>query len=298
MFISSSMTPTFFPFTSLSVSFRKRKWTTFHASCFTVSHRFTVANKTSNIINRCRFHVKLTSQVTGRRRNIELPITFLLLVMGAPDLDERNFEKENVNRDRDHKKNRASYAKGKASAKTATKANTFPTATYDSTSTTDTGLCKMIDGTVVDNQVKIETKEKENRVDSEPVANWLDTVIDKTINEVVDAVDEEFVKEVFEIASKASAFVLKSVLHAIHNLDEALIGHLEDESDESDDEESDTDESRNGEYKYENDKNIKEVKEMRVAKTGKSKSNKMTSFVKLRRVVSGGAKQFSAKGIK
>lgn len=272
-------------------------------SCFTVSHRFAVANKTSLIINRCRFHVKLTTYIPSYSKSPDAAKHYLF-VMGAPDLDERKFEKENANRnwDRDHKKNSASYAKGKAgkaSAKTAaTKAITFPTATYDSTSTPDTGICKMIDGNVVENQVKIETKEKENRVDSEPVAYWLGTVVDNTINEVVDAVDKEFVQEVFEIASEASAFVLKSVLRAIHNLDEALIGYLEDESDEYDDEESDTDGSRNEEYKYENDKNIKEVKKMRVAKTGKSKSNKMTSFVKLRRVVSGGAKQFSAKGIK
>jgi hypothetical protein len=171
----------------------------------------------------------------------------------------------------------------------------------------------------IDNDTK-KKKEKENGKDVGSTS-WFDTALDKAVNDVVGAVDEEFVEDMLGIANQAAVVVLKSVRNAIHNIDDVLSGCLEeDEDDEESNKAGNDEEFEDDEEEVEEDEDDDDDDDddgvgllFRAAhnydeKTGKMwhdsarnektamprspKKTKMTSLVKLRRVVSGvGAKR-------
>ena len=83
---------------------------------------------------------------------------------------------------------------------------------------------------------EIEDERSENNMQTkkkkQQETSWFNSAIDNAVNDVVAAVDEDFVEDMLGVANQAAIVVLKSVRKAIHSIDEVLSGCLEDEDDD------------------------------------------------------------------
>ncbi len=162
---------------------------------------------------------------------------------------------------------------------------------------------------------EIEDERSENELQmeekKEQETSWFDSAIDNAVNDVVAAIDDDFVEDMLGVANQAAIVILKSVRKAIHSIDEVLSGCLEDEDDDESNKEGNDEDDEDDEEEEEVDDGLTSTDLQFLAAhnydetTGKSMNDpavinpekdvsigwkksktKLKSFVKLRRVKS------------